>query len=190
MRLPITILIAACACALAAQETPKGSASTAAQPGLRGGTQEVLLDVVVRDRKGKPVRNLQSKNIEIFDEGARVKVTGFRLVTASDAAGVPAASGSAASGGSKALDLRRVRLVSLVFERLDNDARRLARQASLEFLKNELAQNVYIAVFIIDQKLHLVQQFTNDRDLLREAIEGASTTQYAQFAAHSDAIRT
>src|SRR5258705_12929778 len=190
MRLPITILIAACACALAAQETPKGPEPTAAQPGIRGGAQEVLLDVVVRDRKGKPVRNLQSKNIEVLDEGARVKVTGFRLVTASDAAGVRAASGSAASGGAKALDpLRQVRLVSLVFERLDNDARRMARQASLEFLKDELAQNVYIAVFIIDQKLHVVQQFTNDRDLLRKAIERASTTQYTQFAAQSDAIR-
>src|SRR5437762_8049780 len=127
MRLLIMLLIAAWA--LAAQETPKGPAPNAPQPGIRGGTQEVLLDVVVRDRKGKPVRNLQSKNIEVFDEGARVKVTGFRMVAASDAAGVPAASGSAASGGSKALDLRRVRLVSLVFERLDNDARRLARQA-------------------------------------------------------------
>ncbi|PYT35592.1 MAG: hypothetical protein DMG58_01575, partial [Acidobacteria bacterium] len=182
------LLIAAWA--LAAQETPKGPAPNAPQPGIRGGTQEVLLDVVVRDRKGKPVRNLQSKNIEVFDEGARVKVTGFRMVAASDAAGVPAANGSAASGGAKALDpLRQVRLVSLAFERLDNDARRLARQASLELLKNDLAQNVYVAVFIIDQKLHLVQQFTNDRDLLRKAIEGASTTQYAQFAAQSDAIR-
>ena len=179
----------ACVCALA-QETPKAPTPATSQPVIRAGTQEVLLDVVVRDKKGKPVRNLQSKNIEIFDEGARVKVTGFRLVTSSDAAGISAANGGAASGGAKALDpLRQVRLVSLVFERLDNDARRMARQASLEFLKDELAQNVYIAVFIIDQKLHVVQQFTNDRDLLRKAIERASTTQYTQFAAQSDAIR-
>src|SRR6266478_7771559 len=115
MRLPITILMTACVCA-PAQETPKAPTPATSQPVIRAGTQEVLLDVVVRDKKGKPVRNLQSKNIEIFDEGARVKVTGFRLVTASDAAGVRAASGSAASGGAKALDpLRQVRLVSLVF---------------------------------------------------------------------------
>jgi VWFA-related protein len=181
--------MAACACASAAQEPPKTPAPAAPQPVIRAGTQEALLDVVVRDRKGKLVRNLQSKNIEVFDEGARVKVTGFRLVTASDSSGIAAANGSAASGGRSLDPLPQVRLVSLVFERLGNDARHQARQASLEFLKDELAQNVYIAVFIIDQNLHVVQQFTNDRDVLRKAIEEATTTQYTQFGAQSEAIR-
>jgi VWFA-related protein len=155
---------------------------------IRAGTQEVLLDVIVRDKKGKPVRDLEDKDIEVTDEGSRVKVTGFHLVSGAEAAGLGAEAGTAARP--KALDpLRQVRLVSLVFERLDNDARRLARQASMEFLKDELEQNVYMAVFIIDQRLHVVQQFTNDRDLLRQAVESASTTQYTQFAAQSEAIR-
>jgi VWFA-related protein len=107
-------------------------------------------------------------------------------VTSKDAAGRE----SEAAGAPKGLDpLRQLRLVSLVFERLDTDARRLARQASLEFLKTELEQNVYIAVFVIDQRLHVLQQFTNDRDLLRKAVELGTTTQYTQFAAQSDAIR-
>ncbi len=195
MRVLVSALAAACACALAAQEASKPPSPAASQPVIRVGTQEVLLDVVVRDKKGKPVRNLQSKDLEILDEGSPVKVTGFHLVTGSESAGGAAGGAAEASSGAapsapKALDpLRQLRLVSLVFERLDNDARRLARQASLEFLKDELAQNVYIAVFIIDQRLHVIQQFTNDRDLLRKAVEMAATTQYTQFAAQSEAIR-
>ena len=179
-------LLASCACILAAQERPQAPASSPPETVIRAGSQEVLLDVIVRDKKGKPVRDLEAKDLQVFDEGAQQKITGFRLVTTTDAAG----RAGDATGAPKGLDpLRQLRLVSLVFERLDTDARRLARQASMEFLKTELEQNVYIAVFIIDQRLHVLQQFTNDRDLLRKAVDLGTTTQYTQFAAQSDAIR-
>lgn len=179
-------LLAANACVLAAQERPQGPAASAPETVIRAGSQEVLLDVIVRDKKGKPVRDLEAKDIQVFDEGTQQKITGFRLVTSTDAAG----RASDATGAPKGLDpLRQLRLVSLVFERLDTAARRLARQASMEFLKTELEQNVYMAVFVIDQRLHVLQQFTNDRDVLRKAIETGTTTQYTQFAAQSEAIR-
>src|SRR3984893_15817163 len=179
-------LLAACAYVLAAQERAHAPAANPPETVIRAGSQEVLLDVIVRDKKGKPVRDLEAKDIRVFDEGTQQKITGFRLVTSTDAAG----RASDAAGAPKGLDpLRQLRLVSLVFERLDTDARRLARQASIEFLKTELEQNVYMAVFVIDQRLHVLQQFTNDRDVLRKAIETGTTTQYTQFAAQSEAIR-
>jgi VWFA-related protein len=179
-------LLASFACITAAQQRPQAPASNPPETVIRAGSQEVLLDVIVRDKKGKPVRDLEAKDIQVFDEGTQQKITGFRLVTTTDAAG----RGSETTGAPKGLDpLRQLRLVTLVFERLDTDARRLARQASMEFLKTELEQNVYIAVFIIDQRLHVLQQFTNDRDLLRKAVDMGTTTQYTQFAAQSDAIR-
>jgi len=178
--------IAAGACVLAAQDRPQAPAASPPETVIRAGSQEVLLDVIVRDKHGKPVRDLEAKDIQVFDEGTQQKITGFRLVTSADAAG----RASDAAGTPKGLDpLRQLRLVSLVFERLDTDARRLARQASLEFLKTELEQNVYMAVFVIDQRLHVLQQFTNDRDVLRKAIDTGTTTQYTQFAAQSEAIR-
>jgi VWFA-related protein len=174
------------ACILAAQERPQAPGTSQPETVIRAGFQEVLLDVIVRDKKGKPVRDLEANDIQVFDEGTRQKITGFRLVTSTDAAG----RAPDATGTPKGLDpLRQLRLVSLVFERLDTDARRLSRQASLEFLKTELEQNVYIAVFVIDQRLHVLQQFTNDRDVLRKAIDMGTTTQYTQFAAQSEAIR-
>src|SRR5437660_1029813 len=173
--------------ALTAQEPPKAPASTTTPPTvIRTGTQEVLVDVVVRDKKGKPVRDLEGKDFAIRDEDSPVKITGFRLVTGVDAAGLE----SESAAGPKGFDpMRQLRLVSLVFERLDNDARRPARQASMEFLKNSLEQNVYIAVFIIDQRLHVLKQLTNDGGSLRRAVDLPSTTQYTQFAVQSEPIR-
>lgn len=172
-----------------AQEPPQAPSPTTPQTVLRTTAQEVMLDVIVRDKKGRSVRDLDAKEIEVYDEGARQTITGFRLVKGTDLAGL--GSSTVPGAEQKPYDpMRQLRLVSIIFESLDNESRRLARQAALEFLKNPLEQNVYLAVFMIDQRLYALQQFTNDRDLLRKAIVRATTQQYTDFAAQSAAIRT
>lgn len=160
-----------------------------AQPGqavIRTGTQEVLLDVIVRDRKGKTLRDLTPDEIEVYDEGTRQKVTGFRLVSGTDAASMTGET----AGGPKPLDpLRQLRLVTLLFEGMDIQDRRLARDAAMDFLKQELEQNVLISVFIIDQRLHILQQFTNNRELLKQAINRATSGSFLEFQQRSAAIR-
>jgi VWFA-related protein len=171
-----------------AQEPPKAPSPAPPQPVLRTTAQEVLLDVIVRDKKGRSVRDLDPKEVEVYDEGARQTIAGIRLVKGTDLAGL----GSAVAPGAeqKLYDpMRQLRLVTIIFESLDNESRRLARQAALEFLKNPLEQNVYMAVFMIDQRLYALQQFTNDRDLLRKAIVRATTQQYTDFVAQSNTIR-
>lgn len=178
------LLLDAFAC-VAKGQGPPASPPPAARPVIQTGAQEVLLDLIVRDKKGRAVRDLEPGQIEVYDEGALQKISGFRLVTGTDFSGEvsPAAA-------PKTYDpLRQLRLVSLVFESLDNESRRMARQAALEFLKNPLEQNVYMGVFMIDQRLYVLQHFTNDRVMLRKAIERATTQQYTEFAAQSDAIR-
>src|SRR5215813_8882493 len=50
------------------------------------GTKEVLLDVVVRDKKGHTIKDLQPGDFEVYEDGQRQNVKSFRLVT-NDAAG-------------------------------------------------------------------------------------------------------
>src|SRR6516225_9862463 len=45
------------------------------------GTNEVLLDAVVRDKKGHAVKDLQASDFEIYEDGVRQEVKSFRLVT-------------------------------------------------------------------------------------------------------------
>ncbi len=47
---------------------------------VRIGTAEVALDIVVRDKKGRPVKDLTEEEFEIFEDGARQKIESFRLV--------------------------------------------------------------------------------------------------------------
>src|SRR5258707_15456297 len=84
-------------------------------PTIRSSAEEVLLDIVVRDKKGRLVRDLEPNEIEISDDGAPQKLKSFRLVGSGDTkdpvlkARHPA---EAIVGG--ALDpLRQIRLVTL-----------------------------------------------------------------------------
>ena len=69
------LLLWYCALALAAQQQPCRTPSTPPQPVIRAGTEEVLLDVIVRDKKGRPIHELEA----VYEDGTRQKVTAFRL---------------------------------------------------------------------------------------------------------------
>ena len=145
--------------------------------------QEVLLDVIARDKKGKAVLNLTKDQFEVTDNGEPVTIKSFRLVTAADKT-------AAGAVDAKQIDTsRQLHLVTLVFERLGQEGRTLARQAALDLIKGEAEQNVFYAVFTIDQQLGALQQFTNDRVLLKKAIERATSGAYTQFAEDSTRIR-
>src|ERR1041385_1234210 len=80
------------------------------QPSIQVGAEEVVLDVVVRDKKGKLLRELGPADFEVSDNGAKQTIRSVRLVEGKEAV---------AKSGTTALDpLRQIRLVTLVFERL------------------------------------------------------------------------
>jgi VWFA-related protein len=132
----------------------------------------VLLDVVVRDKKGRPVRDLKPGELQVFEDGQRRQLTSFRLVEgqASEERVAPSA-----STGLQPDPSRQVSLVTMVFDKL-MDGRQLSQQAALDFLANNVEENVWVSVWTIDQRLFLRQEFTQDRYLLRQAVLKATNT--------------
>ena len=59
--------------------------------------------------------------------------------------------------------MRELRFVTLVFEGLDLDGKRFFRQALQDIFNAAPEQNLYYSVMVIDQKLNMIQQFTNDK---------------------------
>jgi len=155
---------------------------SAAGPAVRATAAEVLLDVVIRDKKGHRVDDLKPEDFQIFDNGEPKKITSFRLVHGGEAIG--------AGGTRTQLDpLRQIRLVTMIFHCSDNNARRLAHDAALDLLKGELPQNVYMAIMTIDFKLEVLQAFTNDTALLRQAIERATRSHVTDFSKDTETVR-
>ncbi len=156
---------------------------------IRTGANEVLLDIVVRDKKGRPVRDLKPEDIHITDEGAPQKIRGFRLVDGQAPPATPEA-GAAADPKLQQLDPnKQIRLVTLVFDQLGNDARRMSRQAAMDLINAGQEQNLFYSVFTIDQRLSILQQFTNDKELLKHAVDRATSGAYSSFPSLSDKIK-
>ena len=132
---------------------------------IRSDVQEVVIDLVVRDKKGQPIDDLRLDEIEVVEEGEAQKIISFRRVTGGRLEtlegapqGVDPGSVSASSA-SPASQMRLAQLVVLVFERLGNTARNLAYRAAKDFLESELRDNVYVSVFVLDRRLMPMQGF-------------------------------
>jgi VWFA-related protein len=150
----------------------------------------VLLDVVVRDKKGQVVRNLEAGDLEVYDNGVRRQVSSFRLIQGNTDISLPEQQVQTAAAPTKTVrkqlnPLAQVRLVTLIFNRLDLNSRQLARTAGLDLLKNEFPENVYMAVFVLGDSLEGIQAFTNDRLLLKKAVERATSGAYSEFISDS-----
>src|ERR1039457_5628344 len=89
---------------------------------IRATASEVLLDIVVRDKHGKPVNNLKASDFEIYEVGARQEVKSFHFVAAREAetqrAGTVSA-GRTAQPPDQPRALKSVNLVPIVFYNLD-----------------------------------------------------------------------
>ncbi len=164
-------------------QTASGPAPEKSQAVIKGGGEEVVLDVIVRDKHGKAVTDLEPQDFEITDNGERHAVKSFRLVEGAEAV-------AAAGGARTQLDpLRQIRLVTLIYQGLDLTGRKLARDASLDLLKSDLPQNVYMAVMVIDHQLEAIQKFTNDRDLLKKAVLRATGGDNTNFVGDTERVQ-
>src|SRR5262249_19025290 len=138
------------------------------KPSFQTGTATVLLDVVVRDKKGRPVPDLRAEEVEVSEEGIRQTIESFKRVeTTPPTTEVGAAVQPDAT--------RQLSLVTLVFDTLGETGRRQAQRGAEAFLEKGLRANTYVAVFRVDQRLSMVQAFTNDRAKLKNAIASSTS---------------
>jgi len=178
------------------------AAAAVAQTGenlvMKSSVREVLLDVVVRDKHGKPVTDLKSDQLTVYEDGVRQNVRSFRLVKgsevraedekeAAEAASTTRAQSTVRESGPRLNPLRTVNLVCLIFGGLAPDNRAAALQAAQEFVNNELRPNTYVGVFDFDMgdNLRPMFPFSNDREQLLKAVGQAAMTQLRPLAGNS-----
>jgi len=215
----ITVLWASAVSLSLGQAISAPQIQTTSAPGsiVSATSEEVPMDVVVRDKKGRAVKDLKPDDFRVFDNGEAKTIKSFRLIEGQEAVG---------AGGARApLDpLHQIRLVTMIFQfrsgvrrmpqdqaadsthgstltasstnrgvfsptASDADARRLSREGALDFLKLGLSPNVYAAVMAIDHQLEVLQPYTNDSDLIRKAIERVTKLQETDFGADTERVR-
>lgn len=155
------LLLAACCALVAAQEPPV----------FRASAEEVLVDFVVRDRRGRQVTDLRLEEIELFEDGAPQAVRALRRIEGLRA--LERAPGQ--ESRERRLDpSRSVRLMLLVFDRLGADGRALARRAVEDLMKQGIPPNTYYAVATLEPRFRILQPFTDEPYLVKWAAERAA----------------
>jgi VWFA-related protein len=153
----------------------------ASPPTFRVDTGVVMLDVVVRDKKGRLVRDLRPEEIQVFEDGVQQEITAVRFVETGrePVAAAPSAAEPAAPAAPASPEPKQVNLVTLLFDQLGTEARIIARKAALDFLGADHRSDLWISVFTIDRRMRLLQQFTTDRDVVRVAVDRATGAAHA-----------
>ena len=179
------LILAALISAPAFTQPPPPGPAAAPQPSVKTTTEEVLLDIVVRDKKGRPITDLKPEDVTVSDNGVQQTLTSFRLVKGAEAINQ--------TNAATPLDpLRQARLVTLAFEPLGEiDQRKMARAAAIDLIKGEQGANVYYSIVVINTRLLVLQQFTKDKDALTAAIEKATGGYTGQkLMAESESIQS
>ncbi len=163
-------------------------------------TAEVVLDVLVKDKKGRVVKDLNAADFEVFEDGVKQQVESFRLVTRA-AASKPEHETKEPTPANKpaepkAINLRAgetdigVSAIALVFDRLTQDARKRAHDAAVSYVGEEERPNDFIGVFNIDLSLKVLQNYTTDNRLIREAIDKAGVMVSSTFNSNAEQARS
>jgi VWFA-related protein len=173
----------AAALGLAVVGAPRPSAQTDApqrdRQSFTAATTAILVDVVVRDRKGHPVTDLSAADFEVTEDGLPQKVDSFARVSRGAGIGVGVAFKSpnrtvavSASGTPTppAVDTPEGATTALVFDHLSSESLRLAQRAMLEYIPMNGRSSVRLGVFATDPGVRTMQSYTTDRGLVREAV--------------------
>lgn len=167
----------------------------APEPTLKTTVSEVLLDVVVRDKKAHIIRDLRPGEVQVFENGVPQTIRHFEFFdghstpipspTAPAGTTVTASSVKVPAAEHDVNELRDISVVSVVVASLDPRGRKLALDAMRKFVHDEFQPNTYVGVFRLDfGELWPIQSYTNDPELISTAVERAvgatSSTAIAQ----------
>lgn len=171
-RLTLVALLGSATLGLPAQEAP---------PSFPTGAEVVVLDVVAKDRKDRPLDDLRSDELRVSEDGKACKILSLRLVrpgARGPAPGTDAGPSTSRVGGRGSSMASptpsQASLVVLVFDRLTTETAPLARKGALDFLSRSFPSDTWFAVFKIHYGVTLLHSFTTDRGRLQAAVEHAT----------------
>ena len=179
MKLRSSIL--SCACLLMGFQSFGAVWAQTTEQKVTLGANEVLLDVVVRDKKGRPVKDLGAGDFEVYEDGVKQEVKSFRIhQTGSVQSSTGAAGQTAAAHGGPPNPFAGLGVVALVFDRLSPNAREAAHKAALGYV-GAIGKDDLAGVFLVDLSLEVLQPFTSNTDLLSRAVDRAASLSTSGF---------
>ncbi len=164
--------------ASAAAQTPTPAPPRSDNDVVKISTALIQLDVSVTDRKGNPVRDLKPEDFEIFENGEKQTISGFRFVSSERKVNEVTAKPSADKLGIpippaelKPEQVRRT--IALVVDdlSLSFESAYQTRRALRKFVDEQVQEGDLVAIIRVGAGIGALQQFTSDKRQLYAAVE-------------------
>jgi VWFA-related protein len=185
-RFPVCLPLLSASLCVASVAVAQSPETTAALPTLRAKARIVVIDVVVTDKQGNPVKNLKASDFALAENGAAQTINHFEAHTslsAEDAAKLPAMpkldpniftnySPVPANGA----------LNVLLFDALNT--KMIDQSVVLQQMQKYLATphpGVRMELFELNSELRLLQGFTSDQEVLRAALANRKSAPQASM---------
>jgi VWFA-related protein len=175
--LPFAVLLQA---ALGGAQQP---AEDRKEPAYASRATAVLVDVVVRDRQGRPVLDLKSADFEVLEDDVRQDVASFTIVQRGGGMGIdvrvrqpPGAtttvvSGTGSTSGEAAGAEPVPGVMALVFDSLSPQSLTMCQRAALDYVKMSGDADARIGIFVTDPYVRILQGYTREPALIRSALQ-------------------
>lgn len=158
------------AASIASAQTPGSQTAT-----FQAGTRLVEVEVVVRNKTG-PVTNLTKDDFTILDHGKRQRIDIFRagLVNSAASVSVPLPPGAVSNRATDAggTDSSASGYTVVLFDELNTnfDLKAYERKALLKLIRG-LTPHEHVAIYVLGNSLHVLQEFTDDPAKLLNAVQ-------------------
>lgn len=154
-------------------------------------SRAVVLDIVVTDAAGHPVKGLEKSDFTLLEDSVPQTLKSFeeqRFAAPSTANAGPKLPANTYTNYIAAPPSSAYTVLLIDTENTGIEAQMQLHQQLLDYLKQQPAAP--IAIFVLDSRVHMVQGFTTDRQLLLDAIDrGWAKPHLGFFDAHNDAYR-
>ena len=161
-------------------QQPRGSALYR----FKAETDLVLVNLIVRDKSGAPVKGLSKEDFTVLEDGKAQNISSFDFedvgvmaVGAPPQASLMAAPKNAPAtpqptAATERLDLRDRRLVVLFFDLSSMQPEEIERavDAAKKYVNQQMTPNDLVGVVSLATSLQVLQDFTSDRDVLSKTL--------------------
>ena len=139
---------------------------------LRVKTRLVVVDVIARDSKGAPVTDLKQEDFTVLEDGKEQKVRIFNFRGTGDASAPlpqPTTQPNTVDNLPRFRSGRALNVILLDALNTNRVNQAFMRDAMIKYLE-KLPENQPIAVYLLGDKLTLLQDFTTDPAVLKEVV--------------------
>jgi VWFA-related protein len=187
----VAVVLSAGSAHVQGQQPPPPASTPADAPSdpqrFGAATTAVVVDVIVRDKAGRPVTDLKAADFQLLEDDQPQEIGNVTLVAPPATLG--AAAGTAPAGAPTAASaiVPAATFVALVFDRLSPEGRALAWKGSQAYLESA-RDNDFAGVFVVSNRLETVQTYTTDRTALKRALDEAASRATANFSRTADKL--